>query len=426
MLHLTGLRRFFVRARARDIRAIRQRAIRQAGMFGSSPNGGTGAQPLTGRMGSVPLFISSKGAEQPNGMRSPSSCRSSDLLVGHARGPRPFALSPLLAALLPLLVLACGGGSDGPAATSTGRPVKHVTFMAGFKPQANLPFVGAYVAQDKGFFREQDLIVTIRHAQSGEHLQLLLAGEVQLATANGANVLQRNAEGLPIVAVALVGQKSEQGFAVLQSSGIESVKDWEGKTFGYKGSVPTEFLATVKANGVDAARVKQERVSFDPRVLSEGLVDILAVFVSNEPDTLARLGFPTKVFDPSAFGIPALGLTYISSRDFIAKDPEAVQRFLKAVLKGIAYANENREEALAIVMRYAPLEDREHQRFMLNTELDRAKNENGFGWQTRAQWQALHDTLLEFGTIKQSVDVTTVFTDVFLKEAYKDGKLVWP
>jgi len=391
MLHLTGMRLFFLRAFARGKRANRQ----------------------TGRR----------------------SCRSSDLPESSARGPSPFAPSLLKGALrlrlaaslvLALSLTACGGGSDEPAPTSAGRDLKHVTFMAGFKPQANLPFVGVYVAQEKGFFREQDLIVTVRHAQSGEHLQLLLAGEVQLTTANGSNVVQRNAEGKPIVAIALIGQKSEQGFAVLQSSGIAAVKDWEGKTFGYKGSVPTEFLATVKANGVDAARVKQERVSFDPRVLSEGLVDILAVFVSNEPDTLARLGFPTKVFDPSAFGIPALGLTYISSRDFIAKDPEAVQRFLKAVLKGIAYANENREEALAIVMRYAPLEDREHQRFMLNTELDRAANENGFGWQTRAQWQALHDTLLEFGTITQSVDVSTVFTDVFLKEAYKDGKLVSP
>ena len=50
-----------------------------------------------------------------------------------------------------------------------------LVFMAGFKPQANLPFVAAYVAQEQGYFAEQDLEVEIRHASSGEHLKLLVA-----------------------------------------------------------------------------------------------------------------------------------------------------------------------------------------------------------------------------------------------------------
>ncbi len=35
--------------------------------------------------------------------------------------------------------------------------LREMTFMAGFRPQANLPFVGAYVAQEKGFFTEEGL-----------------------------------------------------------------------------------------------------------------------------------------------------------------------------------------------------------------------------------------------------------------------------
>ena len=46
--------------------------------------------------------------------------------------------------------------------------------MAGFKAQANLPFVGVYIAQKRGYFREQSLDVTIQHsAGSGEHIRLL-------------------------------------------------------------------------------------------------------------------------------------------------------------------------------------------------------------------------------------------------------------
>ena len=307
-----------------------------------------------------------------------------------------------------------------PASSGPQMEAKSLTFMAGFKPQANLPFVGAYVAQEKGFFEELNLDVEIRHAQSGEHLQLLLAGEVQVATANAAQVVQRSSEGIPLVSVALIGQRSEQGFAVGADSGIETVGDWAGKRFGYKGSVPVEFLATAAANGLDPDEVEQVKVSFDPRVLSEGQVDILAVFISNEPGQLERIGYPVKVFDPSEYSIPVLGLTYIASQDGIDKDPEAIRRFLTAALRGIAYAAAHPDEALEIVLKYAPQENREQQEFMLTTELGRAKTDltdaNGYGWQTAEQWQALADALVEFQVIETEPDVSKVFTMQFLEQ----------
>src|SRR5690606_33017807 len=131
-----------------------------------------------------------------------------------------------------------------------------------------------------------------------------------------------------------------------------------------------------------------------------GQVDILAVFIANEPGQLERVGFPVKVFDPSEFDLPMLGLTYIASTDGIEKNSEALQRFVTAALRGIAYAAENPEEALDIVMQYAPQENREQQQFMLTTELSRAKTAlteaNGYGWQTEEQWQSLIDSLARF------------------------------
>jgi ABC-type nitrate/sulfonate/bicarbonate transport system substrate-binding protein len=333
-------------------------------------------------------------------------------------------------ALLAAALLAGCGAKKGTSETSRPGPVvtKKITFMAGFKPQANLPFVGVYIAQEKGFFRDQGIDVDLRHDETGaQNLQLLLADQVQITTANGAQVVQRNAQGIPLVALALIGQKSEQGFAVGTSSGITTVGDWAGKTFGYKGSVPTEFLAITKANGLDPGKVKQVRVGFDPRVLSEGQVDVLAVFVSNEPGQLERIGYHVKVFDPSDYGLPALGLTYVATKDEVQRDPEALLRFLKAALKGIDYANSHRDEALDIVLKYAPQENRDQQKFMLNTELDRALTDqtktNGWGWQTQQQWQALASSLLDFQAIDKPVDVSQVYTQQFLKQAYSTGKL---
>ena len=199
-----------------------------------------------------------------------------------------------------------------------------VTFMAGFRPQANLPFVAAYVADDKGYFEEQGLDVEILHS-TGEHLNLLMAEEVDFTTVDGNSVLQRRADpGLPIVAIALFGQRGQQAFLALSESGISTPKDWEGKTFGYKVSVPVDYLAILEAEGVDRSQIQEVRVGFDPRVLTEGQVDVLAAFKSNEPNVIRGLGFDVNMFDAADYGVPTLGLTYIVRQDMIDDDPETL------------------------------------------------------------------------------------------------------
>lgn len=308
-----------------------------------------------------------------------------------------------------------------------------VAFMAGFKPQANLPFVSAYVAQEKGYFAEQGLEVEIRHAAQGEHLSLLMADEVQFTTADANTVLQRRAEpGLPIVAISLFGQRGQQAFLALADSGISSPKDWEGKTFGYKVSVPPDYLAILEAAGVERSRIEEVRVGFDPRVLTEGNVDVLAAFKSNEPNVIRNLGFETVMFDAADFGVPTLGLTYITRQDAIDEDADTTRRFLKATMKGAEFAADpdNEEEMLDIVLKYAENEDREHMRFMLAAELADAASDGteskGLGWMTAEQWRAFHDSLVKYGALAEPIEVESAFTTRFLEEIYEGAWISWP
>ena len=92
-----------------------------------------------------------------------------------------------------------------------------LTFMAGFRAQANLPFVAAYVADQRGFFDAVGLDVTIQHSSGqGEHIRLLLNNDVDVTTQPASEALQRRADpGAPLVAVALFGQTGDLGYAVL-------------------------------------------------------------------------------------------------------------------------------------------------------------------------------------------------------------------
>jgi ABC-type nitrate/sulfonate/bicarbonate transport system substrate-binding protein len=336
-----------------------------------------------------------------------------------------------------LVASACAASSPAPSAPAssaspTPRPLEAVTFIAGFKAQANLPFVGVYLAQKRGYFREQGLDVTIQHsAGSGEHIRLLGTGAVQFSTGSAGDVMKRVADaGVPLVSVAIIGQRGEQAFAVRADSTIRTPKDWEGRLVGYKGTVSADYLALLKIAGVDRSKVREVAVGFDPRVLVLGQVDVYPVFTSNEPDTLNRLGVPVRLFEPWRFGVPSLGLTYITTRDMVAGRPDTVRRFLAASLKGIADAVADRDAAVNIVMEYAAGEDRAHQRYMLDTEIEAALTDltraQGIGATQRGDWARLHDVLVENGGLSKPIDVDQVFTDRFTKELYKDGRLIWP
>jgi ABC-type nitrate/sulfonate/bicarbonate transport system substrate-binding protein len=333
-----------------------------------------------------------------------------------------------LAVLSALVFAACNAAVGGPSPTPV--PVEKVTFIAGFKPQADLPFVAVYMAQEKGYFRDQSLEVEIQHATGGEHIQLLATDRVQFSTGSAGDVMKRVASaGVPLVSIAQIGQRDEQSFAVRADSPIRTLKDWEGRLVGYKSTVSADYLALLQLGGVDRSKVREVAVGFDPRVLVDGRVDVYPVFTANEPDTLARLGVPVRLFDPTSLGVPGLGLSFITNQQMVDTKPDVVARFLRASLRGLADAMVDRDAAIDVVMKYATGEDRAHQRYMLDTEIDAAQNDltraNGIGAMDRSRYVALRDFLLQYGGLAKSVDVDAVFTDRFVKDLYKDGRLVW-
>ena len=333
-----------------------------------------------------------------------------------------------LAFVATVLLVACNTRAAAPSPTPV--PTEKITFMAGFKPQADLPFVAVYVAQEKGYFHDQSLEVEIQHATSGEHIQLLSTNRVQFSTGSAGDVMKRVASaGVPLVSIAQIGQRDEQSFAVRADSPIRTLKDWEGRLVGIKSTVSADYLALLQVGGVDRSKVREVTVGFDPRVLADGRVDVYPVFTANEPDTLARLGIPVRLFDPTSLGVPGLGLSFITNQQMVDAKPDVVTRFLRASLRGLADAIADRDSAIDVVMKYATGEDRAHQRYMLDTEIEAAQNDltraNGIGAMDRSRYVGLRDFLLQYGGIAKTVDVDAVFTDRFIKDLYNEGRLVW-
>jgi ABC-type nitrate/sulfonate/bicarbonate transport system substrate-binding protein len=334
-----------------------------------------------------------------------------------------------------LLLTACGAQS-GPLAspsgtvgvTSTAPPkpsggAARLRFLAGYQPQANVSFVGPYVAQAKGYYREANLAVDIEHvARTGENFQALAENQADVTTGVGEDVVRLVQAGMPLLAIASVTQRGDHGFASLASSGIKAPKQWQGKTVGYKGAgVSIDYLALIKKVGVDRSSVKEVQIGYDPAVLVKRQVDVLPVFLSNEPDTIrSQLGFEVNVIDPADFGVVLMGQTWLVNRNQLAASRGVYERWLGATLRGLEYAFAHEDEAVSAVMSYAPRANREHQRAMLDIEREASvtavTRARGLGWLTPEPWSATQDALLQTGQIPTKLDVSRYYDDELLRD----------
>lgn len=342
----------------------------------------------------------------------------------------------LVALLLATAVVlaSCGDNDEASPSASAGDggatpEPRAITFMAGFRAQANLPFVAVYVADAKGYFAEEGLKVDIRHsAGQDEHLKLLLSKEIEFTTGTAAQVLARRADGLPVKAVALFGQRGDQGFVARADSGIEGPADFRGRTVGFKaGVVPAELKALLATAGMTEDDVQLQGVGFDPRVFIEGGVDVYPVFLSNEPYAIRNAGVDIEVFDPADYGVATLGLTFLAHEDTVTDDRELARRFLRAALRGAHYAAEHVEEAVTITLEHAEGADFAHQQYLLETDLENAQRTDGIGRSDTGQWEALQQTLLDFGALEEPTDAAAAMETSFVDALYDDeGGLLDP
>ena len=374
-------------------------------------------------------------------MRSPFAVFGA---IRRARSPRvPLLIAALAAAAL---VAACSGGSGGatatatpaattatatvaatPTATPTGTPEpRTITFMAGYTPQANLPFVAVYVAQAEGFFADEGLTVNIQHSSGqDEHLKLLVAGKVDFTTGTAAQMLVRHEQGLNDVAVALFGQRGDQAYVARADSGIKSPADFKGHSVGFKaGVVPAELQAMLAGAGLTEKDVQLQAVGFDPRVFTEGKVDVYPVFIDNEPDTIQKAGVPINVIDPADFGVPTLGLVYLTRQDLVKQDPEVVTRFLRATMRATAWIQGHVDQSVQITLQWAKGADAAHQKYMLETDLKNAQRADGIGRSDPQQWQDLYATLRKYGVLDKDIaDPASVFDGTFVNQLYTSGQI---
>lgn len=221
----------------------------------------------------------------------------------------------------------------------------------------------AYVAQEKGFFEQAGLDVTITPGTgSVDVLKLVAAGRADFGVADfTATAITMAKEKLPVTVVAAIQQRSLAAIVALEGGGIGKPADLEGKKIGDQPGSTNQVMFPVyaKAAGIDPAKVQfvPSAPPALPQLLAAGQVDGIGQFVVGKPLIEAAAKGRKAVVLPYGDLVPDLYGNALVASGEIAEDKSVAQGFLGALLKGLEYSIEHPDEVGPILKKYQPTQD---------------------------------------------------------------------
>jgi NitT/TauT family transport system substrate-binding protein len=283
-------------------------------------------------------------------------------------------------------------------------------------------FAPVFVAQDKGFFKDEGINVTILPGEgSTVTVKLVGNGDAEFGEAAADQTLLAYAKGLPVVSTAVVLQKTPVAVIFPTASGIKKLTDLYGKTLGITMTSVAEkqWRYVEKYNHLDTSKIKEVSIGTGiAQMIATKRVDAALAFFFNDGLKLVSQGIPMSWILMSDVGLPIYSDALIVNANTIQKDPGLVRRFTHAFVKGWTYSYAHQEEALNIFLKDNPTVDPKYSRLKfpqvmkLTQSADTEKN--GIGHSTQEQWEAMQRALLDMGIMDHTVDVSKVFTNAYL------------
>jgi ABC-type nitrate/sulfonate/bicarbonate transport system substrate-binding protein len=219
-------------------------------------------------------------------------------------------------------------------------------------------------------------------------------------------------------------------FAVKAGSSIKRPKDFEGKKVGVKPGAPwTEYLAMLAYDKVDRTKITEVPVGFSSVELKDNLVDVLPVFIGNEPFVLKNtLNTPVDLIYPKDFGAPLVGTTMVANKDYIKNNRPAMLRFLKATMKAQEYFIDHKAEVVQMAVQYGgTATTRAQHEYIYDISQKDMQHPSGVGWIDKAKWQANLDIITSLGLIKDPPKIDDIVDDTLMKEILgADKKVIYP
>jgi NitT/TauT family transport system substrate-binding protein len=320
------------------------------------------------------------------------------------------------------LAAAALGAPIAPFRVRAATALKPVTFTLDWLYQG--ASAGFLVAQEKGFYRDAGLDVTILAGKgSGTTAQLVASKATPIGFSDGFVVANSVAKGMAIKTVATIYRRDPAAIMVLHESPIRTPKDLEGRTVAMTaGSAQfQQWPAYVKGAGIDPDKIKI--INVDPAgvgpALVSGKADAIGGYVfSYAPSIEVRAKKKLRMFWFADSGVTIVSNGIIVHQDLLKSDPELIRAFVPASIKGFIYGRQHVDESIAAVKKYQPTANdgvtkRECE---LSWETWITPNTKGkpLGWGSDADWAGTIKVLKEDVGVTAPLTTSQLYTNAFV------------
>ncbi len=227
-------------------------------------------------------------------------------------------------------------------------------------------FAGYYAAKAQGYYAEEGLDVEFRALDPAQTVvDQVVAGQANYGIGD-SGIIAAHANGAKIVALAAIFQHDPLVFLSRRESGIISPFEMKGKRlmFDARASDEGPLRAMLAEAGVMPDSYRHVPHSYHNDDLVDGTVDVMSGYLTSDLYYFRQRGVPVNIINPQSYGIDVYGDLLFTSDHELEKFPERGERFLRASLKGWAYALAHSEEVVRLIKdKYQSKHTLDHLRF---------------------------------------------------------------
>jgi len=282
-------------------------------------------------------------------------------------------------------------------------------------------FLPGHVAATKGFFRDENIEPILVQMKPQVAAPALINGEIHYTSTFGS-MLNGILQGIPARMLAVITEKPP--YYIVARPGIKSIMELRGKKLAAQPKGLSDRIAAeaiLESKGIDLKDVQFVNISGDLPVrlgvLTSGLADAVCLLPPG-PVLLERDGYRIIAGpDDVKVGSPTFGVTATVQR---LKDKRAeVKKVIRALLRGLRFVRERREETVAIMAQWLALKpdvaNKSYDLIIPGFSSDGAISD--------ATWQAIIDLRVQSLNLPKPASLDQVRDFTVLREVQKELKL---
>jgi NitT/TauT family transport system substrate-binding protein len=324
------------------------------------------------------------------------------------------------------LMTACTGSnqSESPQASPAVSPDGLTKVSYGTNWYAQAEHGGFYQAVATGIYKEYGLDVSIK--MGGPQVngtQLLMGGAVDFFMGYASDAIKAIEEGIPKVTVASIFQKDPQVIIAHPESGVKTLADLKGKPIFISSAANVTYWPFLKAK-YGFTDDQKRPYNFNPGPFLADKTSAQQGYLSSEPLSIEKEGgFKPIVMLLADSGYTPYSTTIETKQELVDKNPDLVQRFVDASIKGwYSYLEGDPKPANELIKQANPeMTDDQFAYSIAKMKEYGVVNSGdaatkGIGAMTDERWKSFFETMAAEGLFKKETDYTKAYTLKFINK----------